>query len=267
MPYFVNIPLLVTHFLKGDALAAVVLSVEAWLCIVVLRYAYMIWRVLHEMGTPKPIPVYPVTNPNGRRVLILGDSTAYGTGSSNKDDSIAGRLSKDYPHTEIINRAINGSVTANCLPQLHGAPYDMFDLIIVSTGGNDVFYNLTNLDNVRPTLQQLLKECVNKSDHHTVVLFYANFGAARVFPPLLFSLVQRRTDKIHRIFKEVCAEHEVPCVEMFTEDAENGLQATNPFARQPRTYLAKDFMHPSSEGYRLWYNRMWRELHKTDVKL
>ncbi|NTW78083.1 MAG: hypothetical protein HGB33_10010, partial [Syntrophaceae bacterium] len=41
-----------------------------------------------------------------RRVLVIGDSTGVGTGGSDSADSVAGRIARDYPGTELIVSSI-----------------------------------------------------------------------------------------------------------------------------------------------------------------
>lgn len=62
-------------------------------------------RVLAKASVPFEVRVKEVN----RRVLVIGDSTGVGTGASNSADSVAGRIARDYPGTEIVNRAQDGA--------------------------------------------------------------------------------------------------------------------------------------------------------------
>jgi hypothetical protein len=53
-----------------------------------------------------------------RRVLVIGDSTGVGTGASDSADSVAGRIARDYPGTEIVNRAQDGDKVEDIFEQL-----------------------------------------------------------------------------------------------------------------------------------------------------
>ena len=51
-----------------------------------------------------------VSNSTGK-VLIIGDSLAYGVGASSKDSSFAANIAELYPEKDIINKAETGSTT------------------------------------------------------------------------------------------------------------------------------------------------------------
>ncbi|MDO8408376.1 MAG: GDSL-type esterase/lipase family protein [bacterium] len=205
--------------------------------------------------------VFEVARPNGKRILIVGDSTAFGTGAARPEDSIAGRLAQDFPDTEIINHAVNGAITREVLPQLQRAAGQHFDLVLVFTGGNDI-WRFTNLKEMGLKLRELLDEATVLSGHRVIVLFYANFGLSPIFPSFLRNLLERRTERVRQTFVHVCTELGTPCIELYTASTKDtwAWASSNPFAADPKIYFSGDYVHPSSEGYRLWYNRMWREM-------
>lgn len=108
-------------------------------------------------------------------------------------------------------------------------------------------------------LKNLLEEAILKSGHRVVLLFYANLGGAPIFPKTIRSILRKRTEKIHEIFSQVTTTLEVPLVELYIRERVHKF-SQNPFIEEPEKYYARDRMHPSSEGYRLWYNYMWGEM-------
>nr|AAM97294.2 SGNH hydrolase subfamily protein [uncultured bacterium CSLC2] len=201
---------------------------------------------------------YSVLREGGKRILIIGDSTAYGMGADRPEDSIAGRLGHDFPRTEIVNTAVNGSVTKNGIDQLRRAGEKPFDLILIFTGANDIWH-FTRLSALERDFRNLLEEAGKKSSHRVIVLFYANLGAAPIFPGPIRGLLGGRTELVHDVFVRVTSSLEIPLVELYTGKEKDSFRS-NPFFDNPETYYARDRMHPNSEGYRLWYNRMWAEM-------
>lgn len=187
----------------------------------------------------------------GKKILIVGDSTAVGTGARRKEETIAGRFAQDFPHSHIQNLAANGSLTRDVLKQFKKAGDAAFDLIIISTGGNDI-WNFTNLRSLSRDFTEVLKVANAMSNNRVIVLFFGNEGSAPFFPFFVRGLLLRRTERVKGVFAEVVSGEKVPFVELFTSYEDN------PFTKDPKRFFARDALHPSGEGYRLWYERMWR---------
>ncbi len=187
------------------------------------------------------------------KILILGDSTAVGTGASSAKDSIAGRLAKDFPRSEIRNLGKNGGLISDVKTQIMSVAHERFDLIIISAGGNDAwsFTSLKSIDNNLTTVFSIAKEI---SAGKVFFLVYNNLGDAPIFPKIIRLFLRIRTTKIQHQILDTATRLNVPIINLFT-DTKN-----NPFTQSPKTLFAADGIHPSSEGYRLWYNRMWREM-------
>lgn len=188
-----------------------------------------------------------------KRILILGDSTAVGTGASRSEDTIAGRLARDFPNAAIINRGVNGAVTADIGKQLQGAGEGKFNVVIISVGGNDAVH-FTGRHEMQSALQASLKQAKEISNHRVLLLIYNNIASAPIFPAFIRWRLRRSADTMQLVFRKVAEEEQVPCIDLFSQGNDN------PFLREPRKFFAPDGIHPSSEGYRLWYNRMWRTL-------
>jgi lysophospholipase L1-like esterase len=196
----------------------------------------------------------------GKKILIIGDSTAFGTGARRPEDSIGGRLARDFKDTNIINYGVNGALTKGVAEQIERAKGTKFDMVIVSTGGNDIWH-FTSVQKIEYWLEVLLKDAIEVSDHRVIVLLYANFGLSPLFPRILRQILVRRSDKVRLAFEKVCGRYKVPCIDLFLSNKDDILDS-NPFKREPELYFSSDYMHPSSEGYGLWYKRMWAEMVK-----
>ena len=239
-------------------LSLVLFLIQITLLLFIFKVLQMIWFLLHEVRFMWKKPQsYSALRTGGKRILVVGDSTAYGVGASRPEDSISGRLGRDFPRTEIINTAVGGSLTREAIEQLHRAP-GTFDLIIICTGGNDIWH-FTRPAPLEKDLERLLKEAIEKSNHQVILLFYANLGSAPIFPSFIRTLLGKKTQEIHDVFSRVSGALRVPLVELYTKEKVNDF-SPNPFLKEPEKYYSQDRMHPSSEGYRLWYNHMWGEM-------
>ena len=70
-------------------------------------------------------------------ILVLGDSTGYGTGATKAVDSIAGRIGAAFPKYSIINESKNGRNMEGLqekVTQVSGT----YELILLQIGGNDI---------------------------------------------------------------------------------------------------------------------------------
>src|SRR5215208_4022274 len=75
------------------------------------------------------------------RMLIVGDSAAAGVGSASQDEALRGRLVADLAHTFRVSWALvarTGATTAGTARHLAGRPAEVFDVVVLSLGGNDV---------------------------------------------------------------------------------------------------------------------------------
>lgn len=186
------------------------------------------------------------------RILILGDSTAVGTGADCAEDSIAGRLAHDFPDAEICNLGDNGGLISDVSNQIRSVVGQKFDLIIISAGGNDVWH-LTRLSTIDHHLYYIFTEAVAMT-HSVYFLVYNNIGDAPLFPSWLQFFLKRRCIKIHDRIQLVAEHMNIRTIKLFNEED------NNPFIKEPIGLFASDGIHPSSRGYELWYHRMWREL-------
>jgi lysophospholipase L1-like esterase len=201
----------------------------------------------------------PSTDGN-KKILILGDSTAVGTGADSIDDTIAGRLMHDFPHSQIINLGKNGGLITDVCHQINTVREQKFDLIIISVGGNDV-YNFTSKKSITRDLLTIFDETKQMSNGRVFFLLYNNLGDAPIFPRTIRYILKRRSIYVQSAIEYLAAIKEISVIKIFSDEK------NNPFLREPSKFFAKDGIHPSSHGYRIWYHRMWMELVKLGFKL
>jgi lysophospholipase L1-like esterase len=229
---------------------------------VLVRVIYVVIRLLYARHqghlAARRAKSFSAPGGLGKRILIIGDSTAFGTGAEKPEDSIAGQLAHDFPGTQIINYAVNGALTEDTVEQVSRAKGEKYDMVIISTGGNDIWH-FTSYEKIAAALKAVLEQAIMLSNHRVVVLLYADFGHSPVLPDFLRRRLQRRTETVQRLFAAISASAHVLCIDIYTAQG-TAPGDSNPFAQNPAEYYAPDYMHPNSKGYALWYRRMWREM-------
>lgn len=187
---------------------------------------------------------------NNKRILVLGDSTGYGTGADSVDDTLLGRFAHDFPHVEVNNYAVNGSITNNLIHQLENVHDRNYNLTIISTGGNDT-WRFTNPKNVERDLRIAVTQAKEISNNNVVLIIYNNIASGPIFPFFLRYFILQRTEIINEIFKRVAQDFRIEAVPIFLKDEQC-----------PSNFFSRDGLHPSSEGYRIMYIRLWSVLYQ-----
>lgn len=122
------------------------------------------------------------------RLLIVGDSTAVGTGASSPQSSLAGLLAQTFPDLHIENRSRDGATFDAIEQQLGGDGH--FDMVLVQAGGNDVI-RLRDLDAVRQDIARVTRCAFERADR-VVLMPAGNVGNAPFFfPPVSWLMTSR----------------------------------------------------------------------------
>jgi lysophospholipase L1-like esterase len=179
------------------------------------------------------------------RLLIVGDSTAVGTGASSGGSSVAGLIAHAYPLLAIENRARDGATFANVADQLGGG--GRFDLVLVQAGGNDVI-RLRGFKALGADIERVTALARERAD--LVVLMPAgNVGNAPFFFAPVSWLMTWRSRRLHALVQAAAAQQKAVYVNLFHE------RESDPFVAQPGLN-ARDGLHPSDAGYRVWYSEL-----------
>lgn len=179
-------------------------------------------------------------------VLIVGDSTAVGTGAASNASSVAGLIARDHPRLRIVNRASDGARFADIARQLGGD--ERFDAVLVLGGGNDVI-RLTNNTLLAQQVADVAKRA--RSLAPLVILMPpGNVGNAPFFMAPLSWLMAQRSRALHSFVRQAAQDHGALYVSLYQDKADD------PFAQRPDELNARDGLHPSGAGYRLWYDAL-----------
>lgn len=186
----------------------------------------------------------PLSRPDAS-LLIVGDSTAVGTGASRPEKSLAGLLAKEFPTLQIVNRGRDGATFADLRAQL---PADgRFDAVLILAGGNDVI-RLRDLDEAGAQLDEMLR-AASALGKEVVVMPAGNVGNAPFFFQPVSWWMASRSRKLHAVVQTVAKRHDAGYVRLFKE------REDDPFARR-RELNARDGLHPSDAGYEVWVQEL-----------
>jgi lysophospholipase L1-like esterase len=189
----------------------------------------------------------------GVRVLVVGDSTGVGTGSVSPELSVAGRLAQYLGVSELVNLSQNGAKMAAVSEQLQTLPAsDHFDLVLIQAGGNDII-RLTELDQLKKDTENLLRTAHERGTR-VVFMSTGDVGTAPIFLPPLATLYDRRTRAARAIFMDVAEQEHVTYVDLFKEPKDE------PFSKDPKRFYAPDGLHPTGDGYGIWFEQLKAKL-------
>jgi lysophospholipase L1-like esterase len=204
------------------------------------------WRIRQSVELARQSEPFEASPDNAAAtLLVVGDSTAVGTGASSPAHSVAGLIARDHPRLKIINRAQDGAKFADIARQLESVGEQRFDAILVLGGGNDV---------IRLTRYTVLEQDVARTAglartraNLVVVMPCGNVGSAPFFFAPWSWLMTKRAQVLHGLVREAAQDNSALYVNLYKD------KAGDPFAQRPDELNAKDGLHPSDAGYRLWY--------------
>jgi len=190
------------------------------------------------------------TTPHAPTVLVVGDSTAVGTGATSPGDSIAGRLGAAFPHVSIVNRGANGARTLDVIMQLAGVGPGRYDLVLVQAGGNDVLRR-THLRALAPQVDAVIR-LARKLSSNVIVTTVPNIGLLPLFFPPLSWMMSRRARQVCSLYAASAREHGAHYLDFFHE------RGACPLTSDPQRYFARDGLHPSNECYKFVFDEMMK---------
>ena len=182
-----------------------------------------------------------------QRLLVVGDSTAVGTGAAAPQDSLVGLIGQQHRQWRIDNLAANGARFGDVVRQLERAP-EGYDMVLVLAGGNDVI-RFTAHHTLRSQLQQTVALAQRKG-RSVVLMPCGDVGHAPFFLPPVSWLMSRRSASLHALVQAVAADSQVRYVSLLKP------RAQDPFVHRSQELHAADGLHPSSAGYQQWYREL-----------
>lgn len=178
-------------------------------------------------------------------LLVVGDSTAVGTGATSAQRSLAGLIGRDYPYLRIENRARDGAKFADVVAQLGADEY--FDIVLVLAGGNDVI-RLRGLDGMRADIDQVADLAAMRAEY-LILMPAGNVGNAPFFSAPTSWWMTRRSRALHGFISDAASRTGATYVNLFHEPADD------PFVIDGGLH-AGDGLHPSDAGYAVWFDEL-----------
>ncbi len=179
------------------------------------------------------------------RILVAGDSTAVGVGSASST-SVAGRVGADFPQADVTNLGISGLRLAELKKILRAQAGKKYDLVLLQIGANDIT-GRTPYGSIRADLAAVL-DMADTLAPRIAVMTAGNVGTSPAFRWPLSWYITARTRVVREIFiDEVLKRPHAAYADLFKEAADE------PFSKDIPRFYARDFFHPSAEGYGLWY--------------
>ena len=192
-------------------------------------------------------PSYEQEGSNSKSLLILGDSTGYGTGASRSRESIAGLIGATYPDLSITNTSYNGRSATELRDYLKNFS-GLYEVILLQIGSNDLLQGVraaavvAEIENIVTKLQSHAKRIV--------VMTGGNIGSARRFKfgeAAAYTAASREYDML---MSKSAKERNFDFVSLFVEPEQD------PFVLKTYIYTSCDALHPTSAGYALWFKTL-----------
>ncbi|MEE4276860.1 MAG: GDSL-type esterase/lipase family protein [Halieaceae bacterium] len=221
------------------------------LAYVILKVGLALYSSQKSVAQVSPISTKPA-NP-AASLLVLGDSTAVGTGAGRAEKSLVGRISSSFPSVAIENRAVVGAVADDLDMQLGSAERSSYDVLLIAIGGNDVL-RFTAMSSLRETLAGILEQSATRADHRAIIV-PGMVGDAPAVPWPVSLLYNARSESLRQLVDELASTSGVQFVDLHRDAA---MRAA--FAENPQANYAADGLHPSGEGYALWYEVLSTQL-------
>jgi len=195
-------------------------------------------------------------NSGSPRILVAGDSTAVGTGTT-PEGSVAGHFAADFPHADIRNVSTNGWKVADLLTAF---PTDgSFDLILLQIGANDIMRG-TPEGEFETSLAALFDKAT-EAGTHVVVLHSGNVGLAPMFRWPASAIMRTRTLRYRAIYRRIASEKGVAYVDLYREKKDDVM--TKDIAK----HYASDLLHLTADGYGVWYDAIRKTMTDAGIAL
>ena len=227
----------------------------AALLVIFIIADYLITRHHIQIGRKLAMMARPFTRNKAEakmKILVIGDSTALGTGATQPEHSLAGLLGAHFPEASIENHGVNGAKTKDLIKRLERLREKHFDLMMVHIGGNDVV-RFTERKELTHDIDIVLRSAKQLADK-VVLVSTGNVGTAKLLPLGTRWLFTWRTRQVRDTLKTAATKHGISYVDLFRE------YNNDPFALDPSKYYAADSFHPSDEGYLDWFQIIRRSL-------
>jgi len=193
---------------------------------------------------PEPEGVRAGTCGTGAKIklLIVGDSAAAGVGAATQHNALSGRLITALGSSHEVSWKLvahTGDASSQVLARLRAESNEVFDVVVVSVGVNDVTSRTGDKEWLL-NLQSIIELLKSKFHAHHIIL--SSLPPMHLFPALPQPLrwwLGLRAKKLNRIMENIAGNYN-ECT---------FLSAPFPFEQN---LMAEDGFHPGEPAYTLW---------------
>jgi len=203
---------------------------------------YMLYQ--NTLKLEKTVPFQREVMNGTDKILVLGDSTAVGTGTSDNRYSTAGRLASEFSTAEITNMSENGLKIGELVERVESLN-ERYTIIVIQIGANDII-RLTSLNMVDLELQKLLTKANELSDK-VIILHSGDIGESKFFPVYVRPLLSSRSKKVRDIYIKNAETFGVSYVDLF------GIE-------MPDSMYSSDKLHLNDDGYEVWFKEIMKKI-------
>ena len=193
------------------------------------------------------------------KILFIGDSTAVGTGAESNEKSVAGYFGRDFSLAHIVNLGQNGRRLHDLIKDFNPKKDERYTLVVAQIGANDILH-FTPFKNVERDLSIIVDRAKSMADY-VVILYCGNVGAAPIFFWPFNLIYTERTRKVRSIYIKTAKEKEILYINLFEELSDDM------FLKDVNRFYCPDYLHPSGDGYLMWYNKIRETLNKAEINL
>lgn len=217
--------------------------------IVLYEISQIIWcSILAIRAGKRAQPVSQKISSPRKRILVIGDSTSYGTGATQPQYSLVGRLVRAYPDIEVTNESENAMDLKQLARKLSDIQ-ETYDMVIIHIGGIDTL-KFTSNRKMEQLFERIHLEIQRLAIPTTLLVTVNNVGLAPFMHLMSACLYRMRSKRMHQFFVRIAKKYNFHHVSLY-EMPGNDLLA------QDATHLfSKDRIHPSDAGYGIWYEKI-----------
>ena len=179
-----------------------------------------------------------------RTIVIAGDSTAFGVGAL-PAETTAGRLAAAFPHARVLNVARSGARIGHVADQLDRLDIASADLVLIHACGNDVL-EFRPIAKVERDLRAAVASA-RRLSANVILMPGHDFSKAPFFLRAISRAIMCQAVRVHALVERLSGELGVIFVDLFRDPQDD------PFVKEPARYYCPDRLHPSGEGYAVWF--------------
>ncbi len=194
----------------------------------------------------RAVPVSKAHASPHKSVLVIGDSTSFGTGAREAKNSLVGRLAQDYPNIAITNASRNAMNVRELKHTLSNIRENHFDIIMMHIGGVDTL-SFTSSAQITHHFKEIAEHTVAMGAEAVILVSVNNVGTAPFIRFPLSTLFDWRSRKMTELFSKLSNTHNMHHVPLYEK------REDDPLGKEPEILFSDDKIHPNDAGYAVWY--------------